>query len=113
MTDVNKIVYDLLDSLDVDGLKISQGRPERIEHFPSITFVVFRDVPKITIDKELQFQEVEVGIDIWTNTSVEGSALLSTLESALREEDILMSSCVRIPDPDRISHIATVFKFIV
>jgi hypothetical protein len=105
-----KTIYSLLQGAEVP---VYQARPEVIKEFPCITFQMTDNNVTMDLDKEIGYQNAEVTIDIWTAASSEGGELLATVEGILRAEGYQLTLSLDVPDPEGISHIRSVFKFLI
>lgn len=106
----NEKVYEILSGLDVE---VYQQRPEVIASFPSITYYISNNKVNADLSKEIGYQEVQVVIDIWSNTSIEGSELLSELEEAMRDNGFMLEFSSDVADPEMISHITSRFNLVI
>lgn len=100
----------------VHGPKIFVDRPEVIEDFPSITYKITSNVPIYGLEKVVLKQDVEVTIDIWTDTPKEGDDILVLLVASMLTGNYLLifsSDMIEAGEGDAkaISHITTRFKF--
>ena len=104
----------LLDTLvsGFDGLKVYQARPEVIATFPCLTFSLSGNSVTLELDGEIGVQDIEVTIDIWTDTSTESTSLLGAVEEVMRGASYRLAFSQDVPDPDLKSHIVTRFNLI-
>lgn len=96
------------------SVPVTQGRPEVIKDFPSITFEVSDNRPQYTLSKELGPQEIEVIVDIWATTSKESGTILKALLDTMITHNYVLSFSNDVTDPslEKISHVTTRFKYI-
>lgn len=109
---MNEPKSDLYNILSETGYTVYQRRPEVIASFPCLTFYVADNVIRPTLEKEIGYQQIVAVIDIWAKTSAESGEILLSVESAMRENNYIMSYCSDINDPDGYSHISTRFNLV-
>ena len=102
-----KEIYNLLSQLNCG---VSQTEPEVFNELPYVNFSVIDNNVKLFLDNTIAYQEVDAQIDIWANTSVEASDLLSQIEEIMRENFYIMTFSSDIPHPGNIFHIVTRFS---
>ena len=105
-------VYTILSSVS-DSVTVYQERPEVVKSLPSFTFRVSYNNPIMTVDKSIGYQDVEVIVDIWAETSIESGTLLKALVATMLDNDFVLSFSSDVPDPgpEKISHVTTRFNF--
>lgn len=113
MIDYKPIIFSKISELtsQFTDLNVYQRRPEVIAEFPTVTFYLIVNSPDYDLDKEIGRQNVTVVIDIWTETSSEGAAILAALEEKMKEINYLLSDSPDILDPDGGSHIVSTFIY--
>jgi thioredoxin-like negative regulator of GroEL len=109
MFEPKEFVYSLLQQT---GERVFQARPEVIEEFPCITFYISDNSVNLELARDIAYQEIEVVIDIWANTSQESGSLHIQVEEILREADMTLISSIDVPDPSGYSHINATYKFL-
>lgn len=96
------------------GVAVHQSRPEKLEVLPCFTFIVPSDVPTYDLDNTIALQDIDVQVDIWTETSKESSTLKKALVSTMRSYKYMLSFSGDVPDDsdEKISHVTTLFKLL-
>ena len=102
-----KDVYNALKTLNVG---VSQTQPTTFNELPFINFEVTDNNLNLFLDNSIASQYIEVKIDIWANSSVEASNLLSRVEEVMRQDLYLMTFSADIPNIGNIFHISTRFS---
>ena len=110
MTEPKSIIYNILSN--IDNVTIYQTRPDMLEEIPCITFYVGGKTPEYAIEGSIGYQDIDVIIDIYANTSKESGELLVALESEMLDNKYRMTFCSDIPDDD-LSHVTTRFNIII
>lgn len=113
MIDPDTTIYGKLVELvsDYPGLVVYAERPEIIESFPAITYIVSNNVPIYDLNKTVGEQDITVNIDVWADTSSESGELVLALEAKMKELDYYISSNINLVDPNGGSHRALQFIF--
>lgn len=107
----NEQVYTIL--AEAGGVEVYQKRPEVISELPCITYYIADNRVEVDLSKEIGYQEAKVVVDIWSNTSKEGSEILSKIEQAMREQGFMLEFSSDVDDPEMISHITSRFNLII
>lgn len=102
-------IYSILSS--ISGAVAYQSRPGIVKELPCFIFYVWDNVPVYSLDKQIGYQDIDVVIDIFADTSKESGTLLNTLEAEMLENNYRLVSCTDIPD-DNLSHITTRFNLV-
>lgn len=100
-------IYNLLKTL---GYGVSQAQPTVFNELPYLTFRVIGNDNSLFLDNSIAFQNVEVQIDIWADTSVEASEILSKVEEKMRSDFYNMTYSADVPNIDNIFHVVSRFS---
>lgn len=113
--DIKANIYGLLNSVTytVGTVKVYQNWPTTSAEFPCVTFSVVNNSPRYALDKEINYQDVEISINFWASKPSQTSSMLSDAELVLRNHGYLLQTSESLIEEDGSSHIYTVFKFIV
>lgn len=103
-------IYNLLRSL---GYGVSQTQPTEFNELPFINFSITDNSTNLDLGNEIAYQEIEVQIDIWANTSVESSNVLSEVEEIMRNNKYRMFYSADVNNPGNIYHIVSRFRKLV
>lgn len=103
-------VKNILSALDY---QVEQNNPVVFDALPVITFKVSDNSVDMDLDGEIRQQDIEIGIDIWSESSVESSQILSAVELAMRANEYKMTFSSDIPNIDKVFHISSRFKKII
>ena len=101
---------DINNRLKTLNVGVSQTQPTVFNNLPFINFEVINNNIDLFLDNTIKSQYIEVKIDIWGNSSVEASNLLSQVEELMREDLYLLTYSADIPNPSGIFHITTRFS---
>lgn len=102
-----KEVYDILKELNYSVMQSSQNI---FNELPCITFEVLDNNISLFLDNSISYQDITIKIDIWSESSVEASKILSQVEEKMREKNYRMSFSGDIPNVDKqLFHISTKF----
>lgn len=102
-----KDVYNTLKSLKVS---VSQTQPTTFNELPFINFEVTNNRADLFLNNTIASQSIEVKVDIWANSSVEASNLLSQVEEVMRNDLYQLTFSADIPNTGNIFHISTRFS---
>ena len=104
-------IYELLKTLEVG---VSQTQPTVFNELPYLNFdIVENAIQDLGLNNEIISQSIETKIDIWADTSVEASELLSRLEEVMRNNYWRLVYSADVPNTGNIFHIVTRFRKIV
>ena len=92
------------------GYGVSQTQPKKFNELPYINFEVTGNSVDLFLDNTISTQSIEVKIDIWADTSVEASRILSEVEEVMRSDLYQMTFSADIPNTGNIFHISTRFN---
>lgn len=106
----NEDVYNILSS--IEGVEVSNGRPDIIAVFPSITFDIDDNAPEQYLDNsDVAYQDIIVNLEIWADDSDTSGELLSEVyEKMVSQNKFRMTFCDEIQDPSGKSHMVTRFN---
>ncbi len=96
---------DIYNKLKTLGYPVYQEQPTIFNERPCITFKVLNNSTILDLDNEIMSQNVEVGIDIWADTSVVASQVLTQIEDVMREELYIMTYSSDVPNTSDLYHI--------
>lgn len=120
LEDPKATVYNLLLGVAVDGIdeiQVSPSWPESSNSaLPYITFNVPQNVPEYLLDNTIGRQRQIIKIDIWATTPEEASAILISVESAMRQGKFQLALNADIVEPSddtdsNIHHVTTQFIY--
>lgn len=100
-------VYEILQSL---GYTVTQTQQTIFNTLPTIVFRVSDNSIETDLNNEIAYQNIEVIIDIWADTSVEASRVLSEVEEILRNQLWKMTYSADVPNTGDIFHIVSRFS---
>ncbi len=95
---------DIYEKLQDTGVTVLQSAQETYPETPAITFSVSDNSTELDLDNEIASQSIIVSIDIWTDTSMEASALQSASEILMRELGYKMTYSADVPHPEGALH---------
>jgi hypothetical protein len=121
MNDPKSTVYAKLkeiETLTVDGhvktVQVYQPRPQELDLLEDsilITFATSGDKPQYDIEGDIMKQDSQMRIDLWGLTSLDTTALLTAVESKMREIEFLLEDAFDTGDPKGYSHKVCIFNF--
>lgn len=100
-------IYNLLKEL---GCGVSQTQPTTFNELPYINFSVTGNSNTLFLDNSIAYQTIEVQTDIWAETSVEASELLSKLENKMRNDLYNMTYSADVPNSGNLFHVVARFN---
>lgn len=106
----NIAVYNQL--MTIAGVE-SVGKPNQnvFTTLPALTYTVPLNQVTRDLDNDIASQNIEVIIDIWTETSVGGCDLLVIVESKMRELGYNLDFSGEVPNPtEDVYHTTTRFR---
>ena len=95
---------DIYEKLQETGVTVLQGAQETYPNPPVITFTISDNSTELDLDNEIASQSIIVSVDIWTDTSMEASALLNASEILMRELGYKMTYSADVPRPEGALH---------
>ena len=95
---------DIYEKLQETGVKVLQGAQEIYPKPPAITFSISDNSTELDLDNEIASQAIIASVDIWTDTSLEASALLNACEILMRELGYKMTYSADVPRPEGALH---------
>lgn len=107
-------LYSILTEVDysIGSVAVLQRSQDELESIPCIVFSVSDNSAILELGKDIGFQEIEVTIDFFGNTSKETGAMHSESDELLRANGYVLQFSSDIPDPDGFHHITTRYKLI-
>lgn len=102
-----KDIFELLSSL---GYGVSQTQPTEFNELPFINFSITDNSANLDLNNTIAYQEIEVQIDIWADSSVEASNILSEVEEIMRSDLYKMFYSADVENPSNIYHIVSRFR---
>jgi len=105
MTEPKSEIYTILSGLG----NAYQMRMGVTRDMPCYIYQVIGNVPVYSLDKQVEYQNIEVAIDIYAEDSEGSGGLLTTLVDTMLINNYRMTYCADIPN-DKYSQISTVFN---
>ncbi len=110
MYNPKKEIFDILKEL---GYGVAQTQPTEFNKLPFINFEVTNNVPSYSLDNEISYQDIDIKVDIWANTSTEASRILSEVEYKMRQNLYKMTYCADVPNIGDIFHATAHFSLLI
>ena len=104
-------IYNSLKSID-NTYFVSQTQPPTFNTLPAIIFRVGNNDVNLDLNNTIISQDIEIIIDIWAETSVTASQVLSQVEAKMRQIGYKMSYSSDIPNTGNLFHINNRFTTI-
>lgn len=105
---------EIYSSLKELGYPVTQTSQYIFNDLPAITFEILDNNVSLFLDNTISKQDISVKIDIWSESSVEASKMLSKVEEKMRMNYYRLTFSGDIPNVDKqIFHISTRFKKII
>ena len=101
---------DILNRLNELGHKVTQIQPTVFNELPVLVFQVIGNSNELFLDNTIATQSIDVQIDIWADSSVEASNLLSQVEEKMRSDFYNLNYSADVPNNGNIFHIVTRFN---
>lgn len=101
---------DIKETLDTLEVPVFQENQNVFNKLPAITFKVTNNYVDLFLDNTISHQNIEVQIDIWAESSVEASSLLSRVEEKMRNDLYHMNYSADVPNTGNIFHIVSRFN---
>lgn len=101
---------DIFNKLKELGHKVTQVQPTIFNELPVIVFQVTGNSNELFLDNTIATQSIDVQIDIWADSSVEASNLLSQVEEKMRSDFYNLNYSADVPNTGNIFHIVTRFN---
>ena len=95
---------DIFNKLQETGVTVLQAAQETYPNPPAITFSISDNATELDLDNEISSQSIIAVVDIWTDTSMEASALLNASEILMRELGYKMTYSADVPRPEGALH---------
>ena len=95
---------DIFKKLQETGVTVLQSAQETYPNPPEITFSISDNATELNLDNEISSQSIIAVVDIWTDTSMEASALLNASEILMRELGYRMTYSADVPRPEGALH---------
>ena len=96
---------DVYNSLKTLNYYVAQTQPATFEELPAIIFRVGDNSVNVDLDNNIISQDIEIIIDIWAETSVIASNVLSQVEEVMRRNGYIMSFSSDVPNSGNLFHI--------
>ena len=91
--------------------RVAQSAQSVFSELPTVTFSLSNNRTNLDLDNNISSQEIDVTVDVWTETSSEGSSLLSEAENIMRGLGYRLTSTVDVPNPDgALQHLSCHFE---
>ncbi len=101
---------DIYESLKQLNYPVHQTQPTIFNELPSINFEILNNDITLFLDNSIAYQNIEVKIDIWADSSELASKVLSEVEEAMRLNQYNLSYSADVPNVGNVFHITTRFK---
>lgn len=95
---------DIRKALLETGVNVLQSAQEVINEPPAITFSISDNSTELDLNNEIASQSIIVSVDIWTESSMEASALQSASEILMRKIGYVMTYSADVPFPEGALH---------
>lgn len=95
---------DIYNALLETGVHVIQGSESAFSKVPAITFNVSDNATELDLGNDISSQTIVVTVDIWTDTSMEASALLRASEEIMRGIGYRLSYSADVPKPESALH---------
>lgn len=95
---------DIRKALLETGVNVFQNTQEVVNDAPAITFSISDNSTELDLDNEISSQSIIVTVDIWTESSMEASALQSASEILMRRIGYKMTYSADVPFPEGALH---------
>lgn len=95
---------DIRKALLETGVSVLQDAQEVINEPPAITFSISDNSTELDLNNEIASQSIIVSVDIWTESSMEASALQSASEILMRELGYKLTYSADVPRPEGALH---------
>ncbi|MCI8309104.1 MAG: hypothetical protein HFJ45_02610 [Clostridia bacterium] len=102
-----KDIYQILKSVNTN---VSQTQPTAFNKLPYINFSITDNSVNLDLNNNINYQDIEVQIDIWAEDSVSSSNLLSKVEEKMRENLYILTYSSDVPNTGNIFHIVSRFQ---
>ena len=103
MYNPKKEIFNILKEL---GYGVAQTQPTTFNELPFINFEVSNNVPSYSLDNEISYQDIDIKVDIWANTSTE-------VEYKMRQNLYKMTYCADVPNISDIFHTTAHFSLLI
>lgn len=104
---------DIYNSLKKLRYFVSQTQPPIFINLPAIIFKVGNNSINTDLDNIILSQDIEIQIDIWAETSVVASRVLSEVEEVMRLNHYNMSFSNDVPNSGNLFHIVGRFTKVI
>lgn len=104
---------DIYNSLNELGYYVAQTQPHTFTNLPAIIFRVGNNSVERDLQNNIISQDMEVIVDIWAESSVEASRILSEVEERLRQDFWKLTYSADIPNTGNLYHINLRFEKII
>ena len=95
---------DIFKKLQETGVTVLQSAQETYPNPPAITFSISDNATELDLENEVSSQSIIAIVDIWTDTSMEASALLNASEILMRELGYRLTYSADVPRPEGALH---------
>ena len=102
MVDVNRIVRDILNT--IDDVKITFYHPEEFNKLPIISYYELTTNTGFSFDNAEQAQRSNVVIDVWGRSAADCSQIAINVDDAMQSEDWKREFSRDLPPEDGIYH---------
>lgn len=105
-------IFSMLKDLKTIPYDVKQSSQNVFSNLPAVTYRVSTNKIQLDLDSEINSQDIEIIIDIWSEDSVTASNVLSDVERIMRLSDYRLDFSADVIDPNGLFHITSRFKTI-
>lgn len=105
---------DIYTSLKELGYTVMQSSQRIFNDLPCVTFEILDNNISLFLDNTISKQDIIVKIDIWAESSIDATKILSEVEEKMRQNYYKMTFSGDIPNVDKsLFHVSTKFIKVV
>ncbi len=102
---------DVVEWLEAAGINIVKQSQNVFNELPVVTYYLGNQANQLSLDRKIVNSKIAIQIDVWTDTSPEGSDLLIQIESILRQHNYNLAFSSDLPNiDDEVNHITARFE---
>lgn len=103
-------IYSFLKELRTIPYDVKQASQNVFTTLPAVTYKVSTNKIRLDLDNEIDSQNIEIIVDIWSEDSVTASNVLNDVEKIMRTLEYRLDFSSDIVDPSGLFHINSRFK---
>ena len=103
-------IFSQLNDLKTINYVVTQSSQNIFNHLPTVTFRVGNNRVNLHLNGDINYQDIEIILDIWALDSVTASNVLKDVEQIMRCNYYTLVFSADLPDPNGLFHINTRFK---